>query len=768
MDWPQQPMKRPRLDNPLTINNEPYDEVMSEPQTPSLPFSAFLSNSLHRTQRLPILSDEKLIVYDLKVERPVLPNGYEESAWERLKQAIHAIHKNTPIKESLEVLYQLSENLCQYDLAEALYGRLRHECEEYLEAEFDKLSRHESEGMEFLELVNKLWKNHCDQILQLKCIFLHMDRIYLNSMTKSASIWNMGVELFSASLLKRNNVLEKLIRNLLLQIQEERDQQPINTGLLHSNLRMLIDLSLYHTVFEGRLLEESRRYYKAEGDRLIETMNMSAYLIHVSTRVHQESAIRVKRYFDKSSKSALTAAVEEELLSTRVNAILDKSFKHFMESNKVDDLSMLYRLLEKVDKIDICVKYFVNYIKRKGSSILRDHSGGKDPIPALAYFKRKTDAIVEHSFEEDDRFVNGMKDGVDYFVNLRQNNATELLARHTDYALRNNKVDEKSLEQSIIFFRVLQSKDIFEALYKRDLAKRLSLDVMNRNAEKLMLAKMKKECGVAYTSKMEGMLNDLKISDELMHDFRTSINYGETQSFEFRANILTSGFWPSYTPVKINLPQEFTHIQKLYQDFYCTKNERRCLTWQNSLSICEVLANYPFGAKEITLTLLQTVVLLLFNDPTTPSLSFSDILLETKLDELELRRTLKSLACGPHKLLVKTPNGLDVEPTDMFTFNTDFQAEQTKFQMNTDTLNEVIEKDSSLDQTAFNREVQIDAVIVRIMKDKRTLRHSLLMNEVTRHVRSRVTASDVKKRVEVLIEKDFIARTEDDGYEYLC
>ncbi|KAI9012620.1 Cullin family-domain-containing protein [Phycomyces nitens] len=791
MDWPQQPMKRPRLDNPLTINNELCDEVMSEPQTPSLPFSTFLSNSLHRTQRLPILSDEKLIVYDLKVERPVLPVGYEENAWKRLKKAIHAIQQNVGLEESLEVLYQLAENLCQYDLAESLYGRLRHECKVYLETEFESISRNESQGVEFLEIVNKLWKNHCDQIPQLRCIFLNMDRIYLNSMTKSESIWNMGIELFSACYLKHPNIREKLIHNLLSQIQEERDQHPINTTLLQSNLRMLIDLSLYHSEFEGRLLEETRSYYKAEGDRLMESMSMSDYLIHVSTRAHQESAIRLKKYFDKSSKSALTKIVEEELLSSRVNTILDKSFNHFMGAYKVDDLSMVYRLFAKVNKLDVCVKYFINYIKRKGSSILRDHAGGKDPIPALANFKRKTDTVVEHSFEEDTLFVNGMKDGVDYFVNLRQNNATELLARHTDYALRNSKVDEKALDQTIVFFRVLQSKDIFEVLYKRDLAKRLLLDVMNRNAEKLMLAKMKKEYGNAYTSKMEGMLQDIKTSNELMNEFRTKTGYDESQELEFRANILTSGFWPSYTPVEINLPSQvnsmpriynvvivtflniyiydpcqFTHIQKLYQDFYCTKDDRRRLTWQNSLSVCEVWANYPLGAKEITLTLLQTVVLLLFNN-VNKSVSFSDILVETKLDELELRRTLKSLACGPHKLLVKTPKGPDVEPTDEFTFNTCFEAEQTKFQMNTDTLNEVIEKDTSLQQTVFNREMQIDAAIVRIMKAKHTLRHSELMSEVPRHVRFMVTATDVKKRVELLMEKEFLVRTEDDGYEYL-
>ena len=40
--------------------------------------------------------------------------------------------------------------------------------------------------------------------------------------------------------------------------------------------------------------------------------------------------------------------------------------------------------------------------------------------------------------------------------------------------------------------RFLQGKDFFQALYKRDLSKRLLLEVKSRNAEKSMLSKLRK------------------------------------------------------------------------------------------------------------------------------------------------------------------------------------------------------------------------------------------------------------------------------------
>ncbi len=54
--------------------------------------------------------------------------------------------------------------------------------------------------------------------------------------------------------------------------------------------------------------------------------------------------------------------------------------------------------------------------------------------------------------------------------------------------------------------RALQGKDVFEAFYKKDLARRLLLGKSaNHDAEKAMIAKLKAECGSQFTNKLEGM-----------------------------------------------------------------------------------------------------------------------------------------------------------------------------------------------------------------------------------------------------------------------
>lgn len=58
----------------------------------------------------------------------------------------------------------------------------------------------------------------------------------------------------------------------------------------------------------------------------------------------------------------------------------------------------------------------------------------------------------------------------------------------------------------------VQGKDVFEAFYKKDFAKRLLLSrSASGDVEKAMLAKLKAECGAQYTSKLEGMFQDEQV-----------------------------------------------------------------------------------------------------------------------------------------------------------------------------------------------------------------------------------------------------------------
>lgn len=67
----------------------------------------------------------------------------------------------------------------------------------------------------------------------------------------------------------------------------------------------------------------------------------------------------------------------------------------------------------------------------------------------------------------------------------------------------------------------------------------------------------------------------------------------------------------------------FRRAQEIFKEFYLSKHSGRRLVWYNTLGMCVLKSHFPSGPKELSVSLLQAVVLMLFNDVDT--LTFHDI-----------------------------------------------------------------------------------------------------------------------------------------------
>lgn len=65
-----------------------------------------------------------------------------------------------------------------------------------------------------------------------------------------------------------------------------------------------------------------------------------------------------------------------------------------------------------------------------------------------------------------------------------------------------------------------------------------------------------------------------------------------------------------------------------------------------------------------------------------------------------------------------------------------------------------------------DRQYQIDAAIVRIMKTRKTLSHTLLVTELYNQLKFPVKPTDLKKRIESLIERDYMERDKEFPNQY--
>jgi cullin-4 len=131
-----------------------------------------------------------------------------------------------------------------------------------------------------------------------------------------------------------------------------------------------------------------------------------------------------------------------------------------------------------------------------------------------------------------------------------QNRPAELIAKFIDSKLRagNKGTSEEELEGTLdkvlVLFRFIQGKDVFEAFYKKDLAKRLLLGKSaSIDAEKSMISKLKTECGSQFTNKLEGMFKDIELSREINESFRQSAQARSKLPYgiEMNVHVLTTG-----------------------------------------------------------------------------------------------------------------------------------------------------------------------------------------------------------------------------------
>ena len=62
--------------------------------------------------------------------------------------------------------------------------------------------------------------------------------------------------------------------------------------------------------------------------------------------------------------------------------------------------------------------------------------------------------------------------------------------------------------------------------------------------------------------------------------------------------------------------------------------------------------------------------------------------------------------------------------------------------------------------------IQVDAAIVRVMKARKRLNHNLLMTELYTQLKFNARPTDLKMRIESLLEREYLERDRDDPTYY--
>lgn len=754
---------------------------------------------------------------------------FVDSTWAMLKNAIQEIHKKNNSCLSFEELYRNAYTMILLKHGERLYNGMRETVSTHLESKVreDVLS---SLNNNFLQTLDQCWRDHQTSMVMIRDILMYMDKVYVkNNEVDSVYNLGLVLfrDIIVRHDRIKDHLRETLLSMVMRERNGEViDRISLKNACQMLMILGITNRLVYQEDFERPFLAQSSEFYNVESQMLLDENSASIYITKAESRINEE-AERSKNYLDVSTESRIVQVVEDELIKKHMKTIVEmenSGFIFMLKNQRTQDLACMYKLLSNLsDGLKTMSDCLSKYLREEGRSLVKEEGTNLNPVTyvqSLLDLKDRLDFFLSNSFASDKMFKQTISSDFEHFLNLNQK-SPEYMSLFIDDKLKKGVrgMDENDLEpildKAMVLFRFLQDKDVFETYYKQHLAKRLLLNKsVSDDNEKNMISKLKTECGCQFTSKLEGMFKDMSLSNTIMDSFKHYLTVSPSlncSNIDLSVRVLTTGFWPlPATTPKCNVPSIARLGYEEFRTFYLSKHNGRQLRLQPQLGSADITAVFNLHRRDTSSTSMisstgngstvvstssnsgtcvnnsnssssvrkhlfqvstyQMAILMLFN--TYDKITMESIMNETDINEKDLTRALQSLAMGKpsQRVLLKSPKTKEIEPHHEFSINESYTSKlyRVKIQSITTKGENEPERRKTKDKVEEDRKHEVEAALVRIMKSRKKLTHNTLIMEVTDQLRDRFMPSPVliKKRIECLIEREYLARTPEDRNTY--
>ncbi|KAK3694354.1 Cullin [Podospora appendiculata] len=633
------------------------------------------------------------------IRRPIMNREASEfePCWILLRDALTDIHTKNAGRLSFEQLYRASYKIVLRKKGELLYDKVRTFEEEWFRDHImppiselitntlvsvalfhpPASSMHERRQMseKFLRGIRDSWEEHNMSMNMIADILMYLDRAY-TAESKKPSIFATTIGLFRDHILRNSLgavaqdfdqpyiVFDLLTAVTLDLINMERDGDIIDRSLLLKITSMLEDLyetdeeidnqKLYTTIFEPKYIDNSRVFYRMECERLLRESNASTWLRHAQRRLNEEQD-RCDTTLSISTADKIAKVVETELVSAKLDEFLaldGTGLKSMIDNDRIDDLTILYSLISRVDKTKHVLKNTLQTrvmelgleieqaLKRTDFSAPVTVAGAADGDEAMEggdkskvqtlsaaaqqtaaaikwvddvlQLKDKFDTLWSTCFNQDLVLQSAVTKSFSEFINM--------FARSSEYVslfiddnlkrgIKGKTEDEVDivLDKAIVLLRYLTDRDMFERYYQKHLARRLLHGKSEIHIEKEMVYRMKSEMGNHFTIKFEGMFKDMELSRDLTDNYRDHIrNLGDTDTrkVDLNINVLTTNNWPPEVmgrgssqeegaKMECIYPSAIKRLQESFFKYYLKDRSGRVLTWVSSAGTADIKCVFP-------------------------------------------------------------------------------------------------------------------------------------------------------------------------------
>jgi cullin-4 len=305
--------------------------------------------------------------------------------------------------------------------------------------------------------------------------------------------------------------------------------------MFSKTVNMFHEMRVYTSHFEPRLMEISQEYVVKWADAESAEKSLPEYVRSARALMDREMK-RVEMFsLPNTTKRELLTLLEHHLISKKESRLINHDdLADLLEANAVEDLELLYTLLERRKLGTNLRSGFTKWIEDEGTAIVFNEKEQENMVIQLLSLKRQLDTLWKKAFHRDEELGHGLRESFDKFMNKTKKTSAswgtdnsktgEMIAKYVDMLLRGGAkaiptqlsrnaekpaavvaeddnedavLDEDTevnnqLDQVLDLFRFLHGKAVFEAFYKKDLARRLLMArSASADAERSMLSRLK-------------------------------------------------------------------------------------------------------------------------------------------------------------------------------------------------------------------------------------------------------------------------------------
>ena len=463
-------------------------------------------------------SVRKISVKNLKPTPPSVPQKYYQNTYDKLLQTTRAVLREQVIAESLESLYRGSENLVRNGQGQMLYDAVHKEIKDYVNDEMkmtleevvlkkQRETAGDKDSQNVMEILVNAWDKWMSKVRLLCSIFYFLERAYI-LIEGRQSISDVGSEEFSRGVLQ-NDIEKRFSTAIYTALGGERsvtaNSNSIDSTYTANAIRVYLSLPIdAKSRFLQRLSESSLHDYH----RLSENYRAlaPAQFIRQYQQFMKEEQIRLEHYL-----SAEPVQIEQLMINAENNIglanlqwLISTGLSDLINMEEMKCLQIILELDQHMENRNakLLEKALNHYIEVNGLKIVSNPENDSTMIPSLLAFKKRMDGLLASAFNFNDNLAFTLREAFGKFINTRQNKPAEMIAKYLDACLRRgtladgSNLDDNALESELDkvleLFRFVEGKDVFEAFYKKDLAKRLLLNKSaSADAERSMLTKLK-------------------------------------------------------------------------------------------------------------------------------------------------------------------------------------------------------------------------------------------------------------------------------------